>query len=71
MTLILPNQIEKLREKKGFSRKELAKKINVTENHMYKIENHKKPLTLTKAVMIANVLNVTLNDIFLQNKSSE
>lgn len=71
MTKIIPNQITKLREEKGLSQKELAEKIQVTVWHMNKMENHKKAVTTTKALLIAEALGVTFNDIFLQNDCSK
>lgn len=60
------NQIAKLRKEAGLSQPELAKLIGVTPSHLSKMENGKKSVTMTRALRIADVLNVTLNDIFLQ-----
>jgi len=46
---------------------ELAKRLNISVWHLNKIENHKKPLTLTLAINIAEIFNVTLNDIFFED----
>lgn len=66
MTKIIPNNIAKLREEKNISQIELANKLGITVFHMNKMERHKKPVTTTTALRIAEVLSVTLNDIFLQ-----
>lgn len=71
MTKIIPNRIKQLREKRGLTQRELAEKIGVSEQHMNKMENHNKPVTMTNAALIANALGVTLNDIFLPNDCSK
>ncbi len=66
MTKIIPNDIANIRNKKGITQTELAKRLNITVWHLNKIENHKKPLTTTLALRIAEELSVTFNEIFLQ-----
>ena len=60
------NKVSQLRKKKGLEQKELAKTLNISVWHLNKIENHKKPLTLTTALKMAEFFNVTLNDIFFK-----
>jgi transcriptional regulator with XRE-family HTH domain len=66
MTKIFPNNIAKLRTQKKISQKELAKRLKISIWHLNKMENHKKPVTMTMAMRIAEELGVTMNDIFLQ-----
>ncbi len=65
----MPNNIKYLREKANITQEELANRIGVGRIHMNKMENGKKRITMARALQIANVLGVTLNDIFLQSSS--
>ena len=63
---MIHNNVKKLRESRGITQMELAKRIGVGNDYLNKIENMKKPLTSTMmAKRIAEVLEVTWNDIFL------
>jgi len=62
--MIKINNISKLINASEIERKELSKRLNISIWHLSKIENHKKPLTLTMAVKMAEIFKVTLNDIF-------
>lgn len=61
----LPNNIKHLREKANITQEELANRIGVSRTHMNKMENGKKKITMTNALRLAEIFNVTLNDIFL------
>jgi putative transcriptional regulator len=65
----VPNAIKRLRESANMKQEELAKKIGVTRSHMNKMENGKKPITMVKALKLATIFGVTLNDIFLTSSS--
>jgi putative transcriptional regulator len=67
------NNLKHLREQKGFTQVEFAKKLGVTVYHLNKIENDsksKKNLTLRVALRAAEILDVTLNDIFFDSDCS-
>jgi len=66
--VIKRNNVTQLRKTSNhkMEQQELAKLLNISVWHLNKIENHKKPLTLTLAVNIAEIFNVTLNDIFFE-----
>ena len=66
--MIKKNNVTQLRKTSNHNmeQQELAKRLNISVWHLNKIENHKKPLTLTLAVNIAEIFNVTLNDIFFE-----
>ena len=66
--MIKRNNVTQLRKTSNhkMEQQELAKLLNISVWHLNKIENHKKPLTLTLAVNIAEIFNVTLNDIFFE-----
>ena len=67
--MIKKNNVTKIRKisTNKMEQQELAKRLNISVWHLNKIENHKKPLTLTLAVNIAEIFNVTLNDIFFED----
>jgi len=67
--VIKRNNVTQLRKTSSvkMEQQELAKRLNISVWHLNKIENHKKPLTLTLAVNIAEIFNVTLNDIFFKD----
>jgi len=66
--VIKRNNVTQLRKTSNhkMEQQELAKRLNISVWHLNKIENHKKPLTLTLAMNIAEIFNVTLNDIFFE-----
>ena len=67
--MIKRNNVTQLRKTSNhkMEQQELAKRLNISVWHLNKIENHKKPLTLTLAMNIAEIFNVTLNDIFFED----
>jgi len=67
--VIKRNNVTQLRKTSNhkMGQQELAKRLNISVWHLNKIENHKKPLTLTLAINIAEIFNVTLNDIFFED----
>ena len=67
--MIKRNNVTQLRKTSNhkMGQQELAKRLNISVWHLNKIENHKKPLTLTLAINIAEIFNVTLNDIFFED----
>jgi transcriptional regulator with XRE-family HTH domain len=67
----MPHNLKKLREKAGYTQTEFAKLLGVTVSHLNKIENHGgRNLTVHKAMKAAKILNVSLNDIFLNSDCS-
>lgn len=68
----MPNNLKKLREKAGYTQTEFAKLIGVTVSHLNKIENHGgRNLTVHKAMRAAKILNVSLDQIFLNSNCSD
>ena len=55
------NRLRYLREANGLSRKELAKKINISEATISRYENDKMRPTLETSFAIAKVFNVSLD----------
>jgi transcriptional regulator with XRE-family HTH domain len=68
----MPNNLKKLRENAGYTQTEFAKLLGVSLSHLNKIENHGgRNLTVHKAMKAAQILNVSLNEIFLNSNCSE
>jgi putative transcriptional regulator len=61
----LKNNIAVIRKKKGISQKELAKSVGVTNWWLNHIESGKRNPSLVLAKNIAEKLNVSIKDIFL------
>lgn len=59
------NKIKKLREIKGWSRKELAQKMNLSENSIKDIESGRNKLNNVKQVdKILNLFDITFDFLF-------
>ena len=62
---IYPNNLRKIRQEKNITAQEMAEKLKCTVFHYYKMENGKRNLPITKALIAADYLGVTLDDLFL------
>ena len=58
------NKIQEFREEKGYTQKQLAELLKISENYLNKIERGKRIPSLKLAVIIAKLLDCTLNDLF-------
>lgn len=56
--------LKQLRKKQGYSQKDFAKMLKISPFHLNKIENGKKNLTTPLALRAAEILGVTLDEIF-------
>lgn len=66
--MILSNNLKQLRAQRGISQVNFAKMLGVSVYHLNKIENEsktRKNLTVRLALKAAEILEVTLDDIFL------
>ena len=61
----MKNNIAELRKQKGISQKELAESIGITNWWLNHIESGKRNPSLVLAKNIAEKLNVSIKDIFL------
>lgn len=59
--------LRKMREEKGMSQIELAKKINVKSNTISQYESDKRTPNATMLKKIAYVLNCTVDDLLKEN----
>lgn len=60
-------QIQKYRERRGFSQAELGDIINSTERHIRRIEGGHCGVSLNLLVSIANALGATMDDLLGDN----
>lgn len=59
--------LQVVRNKKGLSYQEMAKKLGITLQAYWMIENGKRGLSYEMAVRIAEILGMTPDEIFLIN----
>ncbi|MGH0944137.1 helix-turn-helix domain-containing protein [Bacillus mycoides] len=65
----LGEQLKKLRESKGFSQEDVAKKIGVTRQAVYKWENDKSYPDIDNLILLSEMYNVTLDELIKGNQS--
>lgn len=59
----IPNRIKELREERGLSSRELAKRIGTSAPHMSRLENAQSPLSIEWILKIAAALDVNSHEI--------
>ncbi|MGG3523842.1 helix-turn-helix transcriptional regulator [Bacillus pseudomycoides] len=62
----MKNIIKDLREKKGLSQEQLANKCGASRQTINAIENNKYDPTLKLAFSLSEVLNTTVDELFLK-----
>lgn len=60
----LANNIKKYRKQKGLSQNELAELLNISREHIAKLETTKRCISLKLLFKLSDVLNVSLKDLF-------
>ncbi len=60
-------QLKKLRELKGFSQEDVAKKIGVTRQAVYKWENDKSFPDIENLILLSEMYSVTLDELIKGN----
>ena len=65
----LGEQLKKLRESKGFSQEDVAKKIGVTRQAVYKWENDKSYPDINNLILLSEMYNVTLDELIKGNQN--
>lgn len=65
----LGEQLKKLRESKGFSQEDVAKKIGVTRQAVCKWENDKSYPDIDNLILLSEMYNVTLDELIKGNQS--
>ena len=61
---LVGKRIKELRESKGISQVDLAYKIGSDRQYLYKIESAKVNVSMVKLAIIANALDITLEEFF-------
>jgi putative transcriptional regulator len=63
----MANNLKRLREAKGLQQQEMAKLMGLNVTFYNKIERGHKNLTVRKALKVAEILECSLDDIFLDS----
>lgn len=64
------NRIKVLRAEHNWTQADLAKKVNISRQAIISIENYKYTPSLSLAFKIAEVFNVSINEVF-ENREGE
>lgn len=64
-------QIKRMREQHGLTQKELAERLDVTEEYIYMIEKGSRSPSTKLAIKMSALFNVTLDEIFFANQSNK
>ncbi|WP_373262260.1 helix-turn-helix domain-containing protein [Hungatella hathewayi] len=67
---IVGNRIKELRKKKYLTQYQLAELVDVSSVYVSYVENGKRQLSLDNLIKIANVLEVTCDDILVLNQNA-
>ncbi|WP_342718969.1 helix-turn-helix transcriptional regulator [Bacillus paramycoides] len=65
----LGQQLKKLRESKGFSQEDVAKKIGITRQAVHKWENDKSCPDIENLILLSEMYNVTLDELIKGNRN--
>ncbi len=69
LTESIGKSIRRMRNEQSYTPEALAKKLNITEETLEKIEQVKEPLTITKADDMASILGTTTEDLVKRGDS--
>lgn len=58
------SKIKQIRQERGFSQDYMAVQLKITQSHYAKLEKGKLNLTLARLIIISQVLNFKLHQIF-------
>lgn len=61
----MKNNIKKIRESRNISKDDLALRLRISKTHLTKVENGERKCPISLAVRIAEVLDCSLDEIFL------
>lgn len=62
--IFLGKNIQQARKNKGFSQNELAEKLNISREHLAKIETAKRYISLRLLFKLSDILEVAEKDLF-------
>lgn len=61
---LLANNIKKYRKQNGLSQNQLAELLNISREHLAKLETTKRCISLNLLFRLSDVLSVSLKDLF-------
>ncbi|WP_410501340.1 helix-turn-helix transcriptional regulator [Exiguobacterium acetylicum] len=67
----MKNQVKKMREERGWSQGELAKRLNVSRQTVISIEKERYNPSLDLAFALADLFERRIEDIFTPNRTNE
>ena len=67
----IKEKLKKFRNEAGFTQKEMADKLGISESYYNHLENGNRRMPLDIALSIASILNKSPNDIFLAKNFPE
>src|SRR5690625_5075088 len=65
---IISNNLKQLREARGIKQKFIAEQLGISANYYSQIENGHRPPQLDHLLILRNIFDVTLDDIFFNNE---
>lgn len=65
----ITNNLKSLREERGLKQKFIAEKLGITANYYSQIENGHRPPQIEHLLILRDLFNVSLDEIFLKMKS--
>lgn len=64
---IIGNNIRRLRKKKYYSQKKLAELLEISPNHLYRIETAKSQISLSLLLKLTDILETEINELLMEN----
>lgn len=68
---IMKNKVKEMREERGWSQGELAKRLNVSRQTVISIEKERYNPSLDLAFSLADLFERRIEDIFIPNRTNE
>lgn len=65
---IISNNLKQLREERGIKQKFIAEQLGISANYYSQIENGHRPPQLEHLLILRNIFDVTLDDIFFNSE---
>jgi len=62
--IMIGNNIRRFRKKNSYSQEKLAELLDISTNHLHRIENAKTHISLPLLLKVAEVFNVEITDFF-------
>lgn len=67
--IVLGNNIRRLRKQYYYSQEKLAELLNISTNHLYRIENAKSCISLSLLLKIGEIFDVEINELLKEPAS--